>query len=54
MDSRRVAIKFMSEELAQNPGCVARFAAERSSPRLKSPHVNILIRDHWPKACRTS
>src|SRR5262249_35927819 len=40
----RVAVKFMSEDLARDPGCVARFAAEaKLAARLKSPHVvNIL------------
>jgi len=40
----RVAVKFMSEDLAHDPACVARFAAEaKLAARLKSPHVvNIL------------
>src|SRR5256885_10553150 len=35
-----VAVKFMSKDLAEDPGCVARFAAEaKLAARIKSPHI---------------
>src|SRR5258706_7049982 len=35
-----VAVKFMSKDLAEDPGCVARFGAEaKLAARIKSPHV---------------